>query len=256
MAENRMQFDDLYSSNLDSFENQTKPLDQVIRQAFRVMLYETHTCLPVVVTKVINNSVVCIQPLLLTRLIGQPPTPNSTQNQGQSLQKQPIIQNVPVLHPRGEGYFIKLPVAVGDIGVAIFSERSLDNWKAGSGGFSDPNDTRAHHISDGIFIPGLYPTTNPITGNAGDMVLHNGVSELYLQKDGKFQVKNNENELLSLISELAGAVSDLADAVSSGFTTLSSLLVPGALSSEIDTANNTASNADTIKTSVEEMTGP
>lgn len=255
-----MQFDDLYTPNTDSFQSQTKPLDQVLRQAIRNTLYETHTCIPVIVTKVLSNSFVDVQPLLYTKFLGQSRAQANQQQQnlpnGQSLQKQPIIQNVPVCHPRGADYWIKLPIAVSDTGIAIFSERSLDNWLAGSGGFTDPSDTRAHHISDAIFIPGLYPTSNVVTGNANDMVLHNGQSELYLQKDGKFRIKNESEELLLLLSELSGAVSDLAGAVSSGFGKLASLLAPLALASEIAAASAAESAAGTIQEDIEGMTGP
>lgn len=237
------QYDNLYDPNSNSFRNQTKPMDQVIRNAVEVMLYEMHTCFPVQVVKVRSNAYVDVQPLLLTQFM------NETQPR-----KMPVVQNVPVIQPRGALYWIKLPIAVNDLGVCIVSQRSLDTWKAGTGTFANPNDVRQHNLSDCIFIPGLYTTQNVVPGAATDLTLHNGDSTITMRQDGKFAIENTDSELLSLISDLADATASLADAVASGFTALQSLLGPGSLAPQIAQATLAQASADTIKSDVEDMT--
>lgn len=56
---------------------------------------------------------------------------------------------------------LALPVAVGDTGLLIFSDRSLDVWLA-TGGIVDPGDDRRHALSDAVFVPGLRPFSSPL----------------------------------------------------------------------------------------------
>jgi hypothetical protein len=55
-----------------------------------------------------------------------------------------------------------LPVSVGDTGLLVFADGSLDVWLA-RGGVVDPLDDRHHALSDAVFIPGLRPFSNPIS---------------------------------------------------------------------------------------------
>lgn len=81
----------------------------------------------------------------------------------------PVVPSCPVAFPGGSGLVVTFPVAVGDFGLLIFAESSLDKWLAGSGGEVDPQFDHRHHLSDAVFIPGVRPfgaarSTNP--GNA------------------------------------------------------------------------------------------
>lgn len=233
-------------------QNESKPMDEVLRLAVEGLLVDLHTALPCRVTKVLNNSFVNIQPLLQRKYtIG-------------TLVSLPEIQNVQVSHVRGADYWIKLPVAVGDLGLAIFCERSIDNWKL-EGNLSDPQDSRRHDLSDAVFIPGTYPMNNVLPGAAGDMIIHNQHAEIYLQKPGKFLIKNDSHELLALIADLADVVSDLASATSSlasavaaGFTTIDPIGLAGEIiqAAAAGTAASSAGTAaGTIEGNVQDLTG-
>ena len=169
--------------------------------AVRAGLLETHTCIPVQVMAVVSPSNVTVQPLLMRRFKASPTVPTSV------ALPLPIIQNVGVLQPRGATYSIKMPIAVGDLGIALFCERSLDKYMAGAGVLTDPADTRMHHLSDPIFVPGLYPFKLPLSAGSGssattDLVLTNGLLEMSLQKAGTLLVKNEAVELMDLLNQL------------------------------------------------------
>lgn len=190
-------FDNEYSPNTPVYDPETQPLDEVINQAIDTALKELHTWLPCTVSNVRNNGFVDVQPLIQRKY-----TDGTVVNL-------PTIQQVPVIQPRGGSYSVKLPVAVGDSGIALFCERSLDNWIV-AGGFVDPQDPRMHDISDAVFIPGLYPTSSIPAGAPTDMVFQNGKAVFTLQQSGRFKLQNQANELLSALDEL---VQDLIDAL-------------------------------------------
>lgn len=189
--------DNLYNPSTVDYDNETKPLDVIIQDMINSQLYDLHTWLPCQVIQVRSNQFVDIQPLLQRKMID-----------GTSVSI-PVLQNVHVAMPRGTDYWLKLPVAVGDTGVALFCERSLDIWML-RGGVVDPADPRRHDLSDAIFIPGIYPKSGEVVGNATDMTLHNGTAEITLQKSGKFKIKNNSQELITVLSSL---VDDLINAL-------------------------------------------
>ena len=98
----------------------------------------------------------------------------------------PIITGVPVVFPRTKTVGIKLPLKRGDSGVILFSERSLERWIASGGGEVDPEDTRKFHLSDGMFIPGLYPKGQTLRGkgSSDDLELINGTTSIMVKPDG------------------------------------------------------------------------
>lgn len=195
------EFDNPFSDESQSHQSETPIFEQVLTNAIEARLLEVHTSLPCVITNVRSNSIVDIQPLLQRKY------------RDGSLVKLPIIQNCPVSHPRGNDYWIKLPLSVNDKGTALFAERSLDNWLA-SGDFVDPNDHRLHHLTDAIFIPGLYPQNSVVAGDASDLVVNNGKSEIQFKKSGRFKIKNDTNELLDVLDQITAQLSALAQSLS------------------------------------------
>jgi hypothetical protein len=186
--------DNLFDPANTSFDGETPPFDVVITDAIAAAMRDVHTWLPAKITAVISPSMVTIQPLLKRKY------------KDGSIVDLPVIQNVQVIMPRSPSYWIKLPFKVGDTGIALFCERSLDVWNV-KGGSVDPADTRTHDLSDAVFIPGLYPITSPVTppataSSATDLVVHNGLADLIVQAAGKFQIKNSGNELINLLSQI------------------------------------------------------
>lgn len=194
-------FDDLYDSNSVTLEPETPTFERVISDAIDARLLEVHTGLPCKIVKVRSNSYVDIQILLKRKY------------RDGTLVDLPVIQNVPISHPRGADYWIKYPVAVNDTGFAMFAERSLDAWIV-AGGVVDPNDPRTHDLNDAIFIPGLYPKNDIVEGDPSDLVIHNHQAQIVVLKGGKFRIHNTQHEFVDLTEQLATQAKALADQTS------------------------------------------
>ena len=74
----------------------------------------------------------------------------------------PLIPSVRVIHPRGGGAFVHLPIATGDTVLLVFCETGIGHWEAGDGSLSDAGDERRHHLAHAVAIPGFYPAAKNI----------------------------------------------------------------------------------------------
>ena len=92
----------------------------------------------------------------------------------------PVIAGVPVMFPRAGDYFISLPLAKGNTGLLIFSERNIDQWIA-KGGEVDPRDLRLFPLDGAAFYPGLWADgaklsdadgSNIVVGKTGGTQIH------------------------------------------------------------------------------------
>jgi hypothetical protein len=79
------------------------------------------------------------------------------------VERMPVVTNVPVEFPGAGPWGMTFPIAVGDTVLLVFADRSLDVWLS-EGGEVDPLDTRKHHMSDAVAIPGLRSFKTPLSG--------------------------------------------------------------------------------------------
>ncbi len=132
-------------------EPQKRTLAEAIRRAVQLGLADTHVSLPAKVVRVdLARNLVDAQPLVMD-LVEQP-------EGGRTAVAFPVVTNVPIQVANGGGFRMTFPVAVGDVVVLVFADRSLDVWLARGGGPVDPVDPRAHALSDGVVA---IPSTNP-----------------------------------------------------------------------------------------------
>jgi hypothetical protein len=76
----------------------------------------------------------------------------------EDLDELPVLTDVPVMFPRGGGYFLSLPIEPGDNVLLVFCDMSIDSFMVSTGGVdTNPVDLRTHDISDAVAIPGFYP---------------------------------------------------------------------------------------------------
>ena len=180
--------------------NETNPesptMAKVIQDAIEARLIDVHTAMPgMIVSYDPSKQMAQVQPSLKKKYSNGTIVPL------------PIINNVTVVHPRGGTAAILLPLKAGDPCWLIFGERSLDNWKS-QGGISDPADTRKHHLSDAVCIPGGSSFSQAIAGDASDFIFQNDQCEFRLKSAGTFSLKNKAagNELIDLLVQLLTAL--------------------------------------------------
>lgn len=69
----------------------------------------------------------------------------------------PSLSDVPLGVMRGGGFFVWLPVAVGDSVLVLFSDLSCDAWRAGDGTAQDPGWVGKHTYDSPFAIPCVAP---------------------------------------------------------------------------------------------------
>lgn len=130
----------------------TPSLTKVISDSIESRLSEVHVAMPgEIVSYDDATGLASVRPSLQRRYL-----------ETDKLVDLPVINNVPIMHPRGGGALIKFAMIKGDPVTLIFSERSLDRWIT-TGGKVDPQDTRKHALSDAFAYPGGYPKSKPQT---------------------------------------------------------------------------------------------
>lgn len=140
-------------------------LEELILEAVRGELARAHVALP---AKIVSydqaTQTATVQPTIRARYRDE---------RGQSTPYQlPSIAKVPVAFPAGGGFSITWPLAVGDKGLLLVVERSLDEWKATDGDDCTPQDPRRFDLTDCTFIPALRSPAAPLTEVlAGAMVI-------------------------------------------------------------------------------------
>lgn len=127
---------------------------EMLRGAFNAQLADMHVALPAqVVAYDPALQSVDVQPLIRR---------GYTDEQGQrAVERMPVVTHVPVAFPGAGAISMTWPIATGSTGILLFCEASLDKW-LNEGGDVDPLDDRRFALSDGMFIPGLRPFSDPV----------------------------------------------------------------------------------------------
>ena len=185
--------DNPFDPTVASYTPQAPTLEQVIQQATRIAALNLRVALPARVHAVKGDQKVDVQPLLQACFVDR------------GIVDMAMLQDVPVAMPMGQDWRLGFPVAPGDVGLCVFCDRSLDTFLASDGTTpQDPQDRRAHDLSDAIFYPGLVPDPKQTTDiqATGDLVLQNGQTTVRLRKDGTVALQNSQLELLAILDRL------------------------------------------------------
>lgn len=70
----------------------------------------------------------------------------------------PILPNLPVLFPRGNGYAITWPISPGDFVWIHVCTNATGNWRR-TGEVADPGDVRTHSLGSAFAVPGAAPNS-------------------------------------------------------------------------------------------------
>jgi len=115
----------------------------------------------------------------------------------------PPLAEVPVLFPRAGGFFVALPVAVGDTVLIVSQETAVGHWEAGDGGVAFPGDLRRHHLAHCVCLPGYFVRSQPLAHapGAGSMVIGADASSgprLTLKSDGTIMLESGGGTRLQI----------------------------------------------------------
>lgn len=186
--------------------NETPTLEKILQDAIRAELLNVHTCLPAKIEKYEASTQKANVQVLLKRKY-------EAESEAINL---PVINSVPVQWPsanQGKAY-IHLPLKVGDLGIVVFSERSIDIWLTGDPGkpddvvdakgkIFDPLDPRIFDLSDAIFIPGVLPFVHSLQNvSADNLVVQNDKFRIEIAPDGTISFAGVSEELVTIIDDL------------------------------------------------------
>lgn len=148
-------------------------LAEVIQAAVESALLNVHTFLPGIVTAYDEaKGTVEVEPQI-TRMIPGP----GGKYVNEALPKLPHVK---IAHQRTDTHVQYLPCSVGTFGLVFFCEVSMDRWR-NKGALSAPADMSRHHISNGIFLPVLYPDCQLWTDDPAGGAVFGAVSGVQLR---------------------------------------------------------------------------
>lgn len=166
-------------------------MQDLAMSSFESQMNNVYTSIPCVIVAVregLSGAMVDIQPTI-----------NQKKKDG-TVEERPPIYGVPVSFPVSSTAGITFPIKAGDTGLAVFSMRSIENWKAGNGRPSAPVNQGKMDKSDAMFIPGIQPNGMSVNNPAKHILPHStddivvfqnlgGVeSEVRLKADGSIDI--------------------------------------------------------------------
>jgi hypothetical protein len=105
------------------------------------------------------------------------------ETEGLTYVRPPIIPNIPIMFPGGDGYSVTFPLSQGQTVWLLYADRSLDEWQT-AGGESEPADPRRFDITDCVAYPGTRSPSDPLSEiEASSMVIAGQLIKLG-SKDG------------------------------------------------------------------------
>lgn len=131
--------------------------------AFDSQMDKVYTNLPCIVVAVrdgLNGQMVDIQPTINQKF------------QDGTVKEYPTIGGIPVSFQVSKKAGFTFPIEVGDTGMAIFSMRNMDGWKAGNGRPASPMNFAKMDKSDAIFLPGIQPPGVAVNNPAKHVLTH------------------------------------------------------------------------------------
>lgn len=123
-------------------------LMDIIRTQFRIDMSDVHTALPCKVVNVYQDN--------KQQKVDVVPSINNLMKDGTGEPSMQIL-GIPIIFPGSQSTLISFPINAGDTVLCIFAQRSMDNFKIGSGEPTTANDMRKFSDQDAVAIPGLFP---------------------------------------------------------------------------------------------------
>lgn len=176
-------------------------LQELVVASFDAQIANQYTSIPCIVVSVDGPNMVSIQPTI-----------NNKSRDGTVVERPPIL-GVPVGFPVSSTAGMTFPIKVGDTGLAVFSMRNLDGWKAGNGRPASPQNFAVMDKGDAMFYPGLQPPGSSINSpgkhvlahNTSDTVMFSNIggneAEVRIKADGSIEINTSQQPVTINCSE-------------------------------------------------------
>ena len=195
-------------------DNENVTLHYVINQAINSRLASLNTAMPAIVDKFDSEKKTCdVAPIFKKRY------------KNGDVTAMPVIQNIPVVFLQTINSIVSLPIKRGDIVLLVFCQRSMDEWKT-KGGVLEPVDKRKHDLNDAVAIPGVFPIGKGLEADSAALKIQNGNLSIKVYENGKLEIKNNSQELISLLNEFCEETKNFAQEVANITTVVMGAPVP------------------------------
>ncbi len=129
----------------------------------------------------------------------------------------PPLLEVPLQELRAGGFAITMPVSVGDTGLLVFIERSIDEWQV-NGAEQVPEDVRMHSVSDAVFFPTLHTDRNPIKNHSKNLEIRteSANGKISITPSGKIEIEKDGDKVLKTVSDTLGVLSTTTVTITAG----------------------------------------
>jgi hypothetical protein len=204
--------------------------DEAIRTVVEFKLFNMFSSIPCTIVSIrdINSQRIDVKPCV--NIIG----PDGGDRE------QVAILSVPIMFPSTSSSALTLKVNVGDTVLCVFSQRCIDQFKAGDGTPARPIDLRKFDKRDAVAIPGLFPFSKAINNpnkrkwahSTNDTVLVHNIgksneTEIRFKDDGSLVINSTNQFTLNCSQAVVNAPS-----IVNGATTINgSLQVNGNINS-------------------------
>ncbi|EPT6108492.1 Gp138 family membrane-puncturing spike protein [Escherichia coli] len=131
----------------------------------------------------------------------------------------PVIQDIPVIFPRGGGCTLTFPVKAGDECLVIFSDRCIDFWWQ-NGETQNTSRTRSHSFSDAFVIPGPQSQAKKISSistSAAQLRTDDGSAFVEVAADGAVTITSPQITLNGPV-QVNGAITSTGDQTANGIS--------------------------------------
>jgi hypothetical protein len=153
-------------------------------------IYDVHTAQPAEVISFDNkNATVDLRLGVMRDIKGIPQSVN-------------ILTGVPVCYPVSGNYKFEFPIEKGATGLVIFCESSIDTWLQNTDDDNiamNPQDTRMHDYSDGVFILGMRQYNKVEEIDSSNLVIKAKDTKITLDPEGKFQIKAQGIDFMTVL---------------------------------------------------------
>jgi hypothetical protein len=131
------------------------------------------------------------------------------------IKEYPQLEDCPVYIMGGGDSYISFPIAKGDTCLVLFNDVNIDNWYL-TGETTTPWNSRKHDIADGIVLVGIRSINNAVFNSIGSLLIEGGSKKITL--------KNDENDLKTLIGDQVTVLKDMIDTIKDMNTQINSLI--------------------------------